>query len=175
MTEDKHMEGHGKGYEKLSQQKTLGEIFDVAISFEKIAHEFYAALISKVSKNIRYLVEELAEEEMQHYNMFKGLKEDPSVLEQLDLKIKTPKEDHKFSDYVHLPELPDPIDDQAILQYALGREDAAMKQYQDLADSAPEGALKSVFQFLAYEEAEHKSELEKKYYELVHSGGPGNG
>ena len=71
-------------------------------------------------------------------------------------------------------DLGDNPDDQAILQYAVAREDAAMKQYQDLADNAPEGQLKDTFQFLALEEAEHKLELEKKYYELIHSGGPGN-
>ncbi|MBF0265080.1 MAG: hypothetical protein HQL46_07390, partial [Gammaproteobacteria bacterium] len=50
--------------------------------------------------------------------------------------------------------------------------DSAMKQYQELADNAPDGPLKSVFQFLAYEETEHKKELEKKYYELINQGGP---
>ena len=167
MTEQ-NQEGHSEAYQKLSRKKTLNEIFEVAISFEKIAHEFYSSLIPKVSKNIRYLVEELADEEKQHYDLFNDLKADPEVLAQLNEKIKIPIDDHKFSNYIHLPNLNDHIDDQTILQYALGREDAAMKQYQQLAESAPEGSLKSVFQFLAYEETQHKRELEKKYYQLVH-------
>jgi len=166
---DAHQEGHGEGYKKLSAQKSLQEVLDVAVSFEQIAHQFYTAMIPKVSKNIRYILEELAEEEAQHAALFSGLKDDPQVLVQLKQKIDTPVEDHKFSDYVHLPELTDPLDDQAILQYALGREDAAMKQYQSLAENAPEGALKSVFQFLAYEETQHKLELEKKYYQLAYT------
>ncbi|MFK5985598.1 MAG: ferritin family protein [Pseudomonadota bacterium] len=162
---------HGESYQQLRKQKTLQEILQVAISFEKTAYDFYTALIPKVSKNMRYLVEELAAEEQQHYDLFNGMHDDPEVLKQLQLKIDTPREDHKFSDYIHLPDLSDRLDDQSILQYALGREDAAMKQYQALADTAPDGALKSVFQFLAYEETQHKLELEKKYYEIVHSGG----
>ena len=50
-------QGQSEAYKRLSAQKTLAEILEVAISFEKTAHEFYAGLINKVSKNIRYLVE----------------------------------------------------------------------------------------------------------------------
>jgi rubrerythrin len=167
-------EGHSKSYKKLHETKTLDEILTIAISFEKTARDFYFNMISKVSKNIRYIVEELAEEEQQHFDLFSQLKNNPEVQKQLDERVKTPTEDHKFSDFVQLLDLGDNPDDQSILQYAVAREDAAMKQYQDLADNAPEGQLRDTFQFLALEEAEHKLELEKKYYELVHSGGPGN-
>ena len=173
MHKDKSQQRHGKSYKKLQDTKTLAEILNVAISFEETARDFYTALIPKVSKNMRYLVEELAEEEQQHFDLFASLRDNPEVQKQLDERIKTPTEDHKFSDYVQLLDLGDNPDDQSILQYAVAREDAAMKQYQDLADNAPDGELKDTFQFLAFEEAEHKLELEKKYYELVHSGGPG--
>ena len=173
MHKNKNQQGHGKSYKKLQDTKTLAEILNVAISFEETARDFYTALIPKVSKNMRYLVEELAEEEQQHFDLFTSLRDNPEVQKQLDERIKTPTEDHKFSDYVQLLDLGDNPDDQSILQYAVAREDAAMKQYQDLADNAPDGELKDTFQFLAFEEAEHKLELEKKYYELVHSGGPG--
>ncbi len=50
------------------------------------------------------------------------------------------------------------------------------EQYQSLAETAPDGALRDLFRFLAKEETEHKNELEKLYYEVVHSGGvSGNG
>jgi len=167
-------EGHSKSYKKLQDTKKLDEILTIAISFEKTARDFYTNMIPKVSKNIRYIVEELAEEEQQHFDLFTKLKNNPEVQKQLDKKVKTPTENHKFSDYVQLLDLGENPDDQSILQYAVAREDAAMKQYQDLANNTPEGQLKDTFQFLAIEEAEHKLELEKKYYELVHSGGPGN-
>ncbi len=170
MTE--HQEGHSASYEKIKAKKTLGEILELATNFEQKAHEFYSALIPKVSKNIRYLVEELAAEEQEHFDLFSKLAKDPAIEEQMQEKIQTPVEDHKFSDYIQLPDLGENPDDQSILQYALGREDAAMKQYHALAQSTPPGPVQNLFQYLANEETQHKRELEKLYYEIVHSGGP---
>ena len=167
-----HQEGHSAGYEQIKSQKTLAEILEVATRFEQKAHEFYTALIPSVQKNIRYLVEELAAEEQQHYDLFRQLADDPALEEQIQALIRTPVEDHKFSDYIQLPDLGENPDDQAVLQYALGREDAAMKQYQSLAENTPSGPARQLFQYLANEETKHKRELEKLYYEIVHSGGP---
>ena len=170
-----HGEGHSAAYERIRSKKTLGEILEVATSFEKAAFEFYTALIPKVSKNLRYLVEELASEEQGHYELFTRLAGNPDIESQIRDEIKTPAEDHRFSDFVQLPDLGDNPDDQAILQYALGREDAAMKQYRELADSTAPGPVHDLFEYLAKEETLHKQELEKQYYEIVYSGGPGNG
>ncbi|MCB1728495.1 MAG: rubrerythrin, partial [Gammaproteobacteria bacterium] len=72
---------------------------------------------------------------------------------------------------IHLPDLGDNPDDQAVLQYALGREHAAMEQYRELAETTAPGPVRELFVFLADEETQHKAELEKLYYEIVHSGG----
>ena len=170
-----HGEGHSAAYERIRSKKTLAEILEVATSFEKAAYEFYTALISKVSKNLRYLVEELAGEEQTHYALFTSLAKNPDIETEVQKEIKTPAEDRRFSDFVQLPDLGDSPDDQAILQYALGREDAAMKQYHELAESTEPGPIHDLFEYLAKEETLHKQELEKQYYEIVYSGGPGNG
>ncbi|RKZ37863.1 MAG: hypothetical protein DRQ49_06065 [Gammaproteobacteria bacterium] len=60
-----------------------------------------------------------------HVELFQGLKQHPQFSEQ----IKTPPSDHRFSDYVQTPKLSDLPDNQGILQYALGREQAAIEQY----------------------------------------------
>ena len=169
MSEDR--EGHGEAYERIRSKKTLKEILEVATSFEKAARDFYASLVPKVSKNLRYLVEELAEAEQHHFDLFSKLAENPDIEEPLHASSQTPGEDHRFSDYIQLPDLGDNPDDQTVLQYAMGREDAAMKQYRELADSTEPGPAHDLFEFLANEETEHKRELEKTYYELVHSGG----
>ena len=169
-----HHEGHSAAYEKIAATTNLKEILELAISFERSARDFYKGLIPKVSKNLRYLVEELAEEEQQHFDLFTKLAETIDLEQQLKQQIKVPVENHRFSDYVHLPELGDKPDDQTILQYAMGREDAAMKQYQELASNTEAGPAHDLFEHLANEEAEHKLELEKIYYETVYSGGPGN-
>lgn len=166
MTDTTCHEGHGQGYVVLKQKRTLKEVLEIATSFEKTAHEFYSQLIPKVSDDIRYLLEDLAAEELQHYHLFLDLMEDPSVLTQIEQKIAIPKEEKQYMEYVYTPELGDNPDEATVLHYAIGREDAALKQYQDLADNAPEGPLKSVFQFLAYEESEHRNDLEKIYQRI---------
>ncbi len=164
-------EGHTSGYEKLQSKKTLGEILEVAIEFEKTARDFYTTLIPKVSKQIRYLVEELAQEEQRHYDLFTELKALPDLDQQVQELVEVPASDKRFSDAVLAPDLGDHPDDQAVLQYALGREHAAMEQYRSLAESTAEGPIKELFTYLANEETLHKNQLERLYYETVHRGG----
>lgn len=155
----------------LAATRSLGDILAVAMGFEQTARDFYTALIPRVSKQIRYLVEELAVEEQQHYELFRKLAEDPQLQDQVGQLVAIPAEDHRFSDFVQMPDLGEHPDDQAILQYALHREHAAMEQYRDLATSTEPGPAHDLFVYLANEETKHKQELEKIYYRLVHSGG----
>ncbi|MEJ2125847.1 MAG: ferritin family protein [Alphaproteobacteria bacterium] len=164
-------EGHTGSYEKLQSKKSLAEILDVAIEFERTARDFYSDLVPKVSKQIRYLVQELAEEEQRHYDLFKQLKARPDIEEQIQALVDTPASDKRFSDAVLLPNLGENPDDQSVLQFALGREHAAMEQYRSLAQNTAEGPIHDLFSFLANEETLHKNALEKLYYEIVHSGG----
>ena len=164
-------EGSGSDYRKLKSKKSLKEILEVATEFERTARDFYTDLIPKVGKNIRYLVEELAEEEQQHFNLFSCLRQNPEIVRMVTTKIETPVNDHKFSDCIHLPDLGDSPDDKSILQYAMMREHAAMEQYRSLAENAEAGPIRDLFSFLANEETKHKNELEKIYHETVDSGG----
>lgn len=156
---------------RLKSKTTLAEILEVATAFERTARDFYADLAPKVQKNIRYLVQELAEEEQRHYDLFTELAARDDIGEQLKTEVERPVSDHKFSDCIHLPDLGEQPDDQAVLQYALMREHAAMEQYHSLAQSTESGPIHDLFLFLANEETKHKNELEKVYYETVHSGG----
>lgn len=164
-------EGHVSGRDRLRSSKTVGEILETAISFERTARDFYRGLAPKVSKRIRWLVEELAEEEQRHFDLFSELMQRDEIAEAVKARIATPAADHRFSDCIHLPDLGENPDDQAVLQYALGREHAAMEQYRELAETTPPGPIHDLFLFLADEETLHKAELEKLYYEIVHSGG----
>ncbi len=171
MTDNTQNSVAGSAHEKLRQTKSLQEILEVALSFEKMARDFYADLATRVSKPMRGLVEELASEEQGHYNMFKDLMNRDDVHAHFSEKFPLPPSDHKFSDFVHLPDLGESPDDQDVLRYALDREQAAMEQYASLAEEVPPGPIADLFRFLAQEELEHKKELEKKYLEVVYSGG----
>jgi rubrerythrin len=165
MTEGSH------GMERLRGKATLREILEVATSFEESARDFYAGLIPKVSKRIRYLVEELAAEEQEHFVLFSTLAQRPDLMQQIKLEIERTASDSKFSDCLHLPNLGEQPDDQAVLQYAMGREHAAMSHYAELAQTTPVGPIRDLFVYLASEETKHKLELEKLYYETIHRGG----
>jgi rubrerythrin len=165
MTEGSH------GVETLRSKTTLREILEVATGFEASARDFYTDLTPKVSKRIRYLVEELAAEEQSHFDLFSALAQRDDLAEQVKIEIERTASDSKFSDCLHLPNLGENPDDQAVLQYAMGREHAAMSHYGELAETTPPGPIRELFQYLASEETKHKLELEKLYYEVVHSGG----
>jgi rubrerythrin len=165
------IEGAQGAYARIQSKKTLKEILEVASSFEESARNFYSDLIPKVGKNVRWVVEELAQEEQQHYDLLKTLATRGDIVEQIQAEIATPVSDGRFSDAVHIPDLGERPDDQAVLQYAMGREHLAMEHYRNLADGTQPGPIKDLFEYLANEETKHKAELEKVYYETVHSGG----
>ena len=157
--------------QRLQSKTTLKEILTVATEFERTARDFYTDLIPKVHKSIRYLVEELAAEEQGHYDLFTQMAARDDLEQQLKVEVERPASDHKFSDCIHLPDLGEQPDDQAVLQYALRREHAAMEQYHALAQGTEAGPIHDLFLYLANEETKHKNELEKLYYATVHSGG----
>lgn len=165
------IEGQKGSYERIKSKTSLKEILEVACSFEESARNFYRDLTPKVGKNIRWLAEELANEEQRHYDLLSGLAARPDIADQLKGEVRIPATNTKFSDAVHLPNLGPKPDDQAVLQYAMGREHVAMEHYRSLADSTEPGPIRELFEFLANEETQHKAELEKLYYETVHSGG----
>ncbi len=159
------------GYHQMKDLTSLREVLELATKFEITARDFYTDLATKVSKNMRYLVEELATEEQEHVELFSAMLRRKDLAGTLDIKVERPASDRKFSDCVHAPDLGENPDDQTVLQYALKREQIAMEQYRTLAEETEPGPLHDLFQFLANEEAEHKNELEVLYYEIVHSGG----
>ena len=103
--------------------------------------------------------------------LFAGLAARPDLERLLQTEVATPASDRRFSDAVLQPDLGERPDDQAILQYALAREHTAMEQYRALAESTEPGPFRDLFDYLANEETKHKNELERLYYETVHSGG----
>lgn len=157
-------------YQRLSQQQSLDEILETAMGFEQAARDFYTDLFDRVSKPLRGLVQTLADEEAEHYNLFMLLRERSDIQQHIGERINTPASDHEFSDYTQLPELGDQPTDQEVLRYALGREQAAMQQYTSLARAAPQGPIADLFEYLAKEELQHLQKLEKLYQDILHRG-----
>ncbi len=164
--------GEDSRYERLKCSKTLADIIATAMSFERTAHEVYTKLRDKVSPAMRDMVHELAAEETRHYKLLEVLRSRLDLQHQLASRIAAPPGDRQFSHFVHLPNLGEHPDEQAILQYAMLREQAAMEQYCALAAEVPDGPIHDLFQYLADEELSHKADLEKRYYDLVYNTDP---
>lgn len=171
MSEVEMREGDkGKG-ELLHRLRRLTDILDVAIEFELAAARFYHELLPQVSKPLRWLVESLAVEEEDHAERLGKLRYHPDLNLQIQQQVEVPVTDLRFSDALQTPNPKLLKSDQDVLAYALGRERLAMEQYRALAASTPPGEAQVLFQWLADEEVQHKSELEKRYYAIVHRGG----
>lgn len=158
-------EGSNSAYQRLQESRSLKEILAVATEFERSARDFYSDLALRVSEQLRPLVEDLAEEEQQHLNLFSSLTQNPEIVRLNQTRLQTPPGDEQFAACIDLPDLGESPDDRAVLAYALSREQAAATQYQSLADSADSGPIKDLFSFLANEERKHKEALEKIYHE----------
>ena len=157
--------------EKLARMTTAEEVLETVAEFSREAHSFYTDLIPRVSKNIRYLLEDLARAELAHVRMLSELVKSPDMRDHLRDAIRRPEADRRFSDAVQAPELGDNPDDQQVLQYALAREQIALEEYSELAANTAPGLLHEVFSFLANEETRQKADLEALYYEIVHRSG----
>ena len=158
-------------FAKLHHHASLQEFIDLACEVEQAAHDFYTDLLPRISKHIRYIVEELIAEEEAHIAKLRALAARPDLHDALANEVENLTVDRQFYDGIHLQELGENPDDQAILQHAMMREFVAMVQYSELAEKAPPGPVRDLFQFMANEEIKHKNDLEALYYEIIHSGG----
>lgn len=140
------------------------EILDFAISAEQEAINFYSSLYNKTKdENMKLAFREFILEEKSHKDKLLKLKEDGS-LSGIELKKVT---DLKISDYMVEPKVYDDMDYQESLLVAMLREKAAFKLYTDLAEIADDADLKTMFKYLAQEEAKHKLKFEIEYDDNV--------
>ena len=168
---DEMREGDSGKKERLGQTSSEMEVIDIAIQFEEAAASFYRQLQHKVSKPLRWLVQSLAEEENLHAERLKALRSHSDLQKQLKERLIQMNVDPRFTDAIQTPSIDSFTDDQSILLYALSREQLALEQYGALADESQPGPVQDLFRWLSNEEVDHKAELEKRYYEMVHQGG----
>ena len=155
----------------LGGMTTVAAVLETVAEFGREAHGFYVDLGPKVSKDIRWIVEDLARAELDLVARLSALAGSTDMARHLKDAILRPEADRRFSDAIQTPELGDAPDDQAVLQYALSRVQVAIEEYAELAANTRKGPLHEVFSYLANEESRHKSDLEALYYKVVHAGG----
>lgn len=137
-----------------------------AIAFEEASYRFYREAEQRASSpEHKHLFLLLAGEEVKHKEKLKSLTT-RDLEEVLDFSQK------EEADRLDLPdvEIPHQLEEadtpQKILLLAMDRESAAYGFYHLLAERSKIPVAKKVFNFLASEEGEHKSKLEKEYRKL---------
>jgi rubrerythrin len=137
-----------------------------AIAFEEASYRFYREAGERASSpEHKHLFSFLAGEEVKHKERLQSLTAN-DLEEVLDFSQREEAERLDLPDLEIPHQLEEADNPQKILLLAMDRESAAYSFYHLLAERSKIPAAKKVFAFLASEEEEHKSKLEKEYRKL---------
>ncbi|WP_200348659.1 ferritin family protein [Halochromatium glycolicum] len=142
---------------------TSDEVLKIAMAFEQSAYQFYSALAKKLEPDLRTLVTELAEEELEHYSLLEQLSRADDLMQFRYQAIARAPTTERFGSYIRLPDLQDVKGEDDILAYAEARERTAHEHYSYLAELTPPGPLRKLFAFLRDEEAKHLESVETRW------------
>ena len=143
--------------------ENLEALIRFAIEKEKEAAEFYESNSeSEIMSGKKQMLKEFAAEERKHQRMLENYLT-TGVAEKLsDYKFEWIT-DIKRSDYVDAVDYRPGMAYNELLMLAMKREEAALKLYNQLLDSAQDDGAKQLFKMLCQEEAKHKLALETMY------------
>lgn len=145
---------------------TLAEALAMAQEFEATAASFYRDLARRVPVEVSSLADELADEEVLHGSMIRELAADPELAEHLHQQILAPVSTPTFETFITPLVLPDEPIEEDLLDYAESREEIAREHYGYLAELAPPGPLRDLFQYLQQEEQKHADHLKHRWSDL---------
>jgi rubrerythrin len=137
-----------------------------AIAFEEASYRFYREAGERASSpEHKHLFSLLAGEEVKHKEKLQSLTTQ-DLEEVLDFSQREEAERLDLPDVKMPHKLGEADTPQKILLLAMDRESAACSFYHLLAERSKIPVAKKVFNFLASEEEEHKSRIEKEYRKL---------
>lgn len=157
----------------MTRRDAIDEILDFAIGEEQLAADFYTRLATKTDRPaMKQVFSGFAQEELGHRAKLEAVKRSAasgggSKLLAVGEGEKVP--DLKIADFLVdvEPDAGGELDYQKALTIAMKKEKAAFRLYSDLAASAGNPELKTLFLGLAQEEARHKLRFEIEYDEYV--------
>lgn len=143
-------------------QIQLEQLFSIATKRELEAKEFYTGVAKKVSSTaVREIFEQLAREEMGHFEFLEKFRSDPSMT----MKISAPAADWKVAESQELPPLRLDMKPSDAIGLAMKKEQQAVEFYRTLAASAASD-VRDMFDNLANMELGHKHKLEKVFVDI---------
>jgi len=149
--------------EKTMNQDEFRKIISLGIEREIESFTFYRAVADKTQdKDLRYLFNELAEDEAKHRRTLEGFAEKaPDKLHFSEAK------DYKVVDSLPTPPLSIDMKPLDGLVIAVKKELEAMQMYTQLANASADAEQKNVFMELASMERGHKNRLEEIYTNMA--------
>ena len=144
------------------KENIYDDILKRAIEGEIEAAEFYAS-VAEQSENsyIKDLFLVFSEEEKKHRQILEGFRQDPSAAFTFE---KVP--DFHVSETVDVPPLSMDMKPAEAIALAMKKEEAAMRQYNALADVCSDPDRKKLFLELAAMERGHKAKMETAFVDI---------
>jgi rubrerythrin len=147
----------------MMNSMNINKIFSVAMEREAEAREFYTVVAKGAAvPEVRKVFEQLAEEELGHYELLAKLQNDPSM----PMKIVPPQQDYKVAESVALPKLSAAMKPVDAIAVAMKKEQQAVEFYRGLSSGTTDKQIKDMFENLANMELNHKHRLENVYVEI---------
>jgi len=141
---------------------TYHDILDQAIQAEIEAARFYQDVSQKTADDfLKDLFLGLSQEEKRHRQILETFRNNAS----LEIHFANVS-DFKVSETVEMPELSIEMKPAEAIALAMKKEEAAMQQYRQMADSCNDDAQKKVFLELAAMERGHKAKMEKAFVDI---------
>ncbi len=143
-------------------QNAYAAILDRAIDSEIEAARFYADVAEKSTNNyLKALFSTFSQEEQKHRRILEGFRNNPSVV----IRFKNVP-DFGVSETVPEPILSIEMQPADAIALAMKKEEAAMRQYTQLADACQDAGQMKIFLELAAMEREHKAKMEAAFVDI---------
>ncbi len=144
------------------KENIYDDILDRAIKGEIEAAQFYAEVAEKSENDyIKELFLSFSQEEKRHREILEGFRNDPSVAISFE---KVP--DFHIAETVEEPSLSIDMTPVDAIALAMKKEEAAMRQYTELAELSNNADRKKLFYELAAMEREHKNKMETAFVDI---------
>jgi rubrerythrin len=145
----------------MDQKKYLA-ILDRAIESEIEASRFYGRVAEMTTNDyLKEMFTIFSREEQKHRSILEGFRGDPAT----SIHFKKVA-DFGISETMTEPTLSTDMQPADAIALAMKKEEAAMRQYTQLADACDDGAQRDVFLELAAMEREHKTKMEAAFVDI---------
>ena len=146
----------------MKQFENLGQILAFAITLEQASYDFYIELSGRAkTEAMKQVFLDFADQEKIHKERLLRI---VGIAESVPLD---PAHHAEIAKYISAVPDVDNMTYEMAIKTAINKEKASMMLYQILARLTEDKDLREVLELLAVEEANHKSQFEKEYHDIM--------